>query len=110
MLKEERHELIKNEVELHNRILLTDIAEQIGVSIDTIRRDVKELDAASQLKKVHGGAISLGFTNYATQNKNIYAQEDKIKIAKKVLMYFLLEDVYLKILKLSLAQTLYISF
>tara|TARA_R110002050_G_scaffold118625_3_gene236139 strand:+ start:39170 stop:39919 length:750 start_codon:yes stop_codon:yes gene_type:complete len=85
MLKEERHELIKNEVELHNRILLTDIAEQIGVSIDTIRRDVKELDAASQLKKVHGGAISLGFTNYATQNKNIYAQEDKIKIAKKAL-------------------------
>ncbi|SMC57823.1 DeoR/GlpR family DNA-binding transcription regulator [Cellulophaga tyrosinoxydans] len=85
MLKEERHRVIINEVELHNRILLSDIAEQIGVSMDTIRRDVKELDADKQLKKVHGGAIALGFTNYATENKNIYALEDKIKIATKAL-------------------------
>ncbi|WP_165748077.1 DeoR/GlpR family DNA-binding transcription regulator [Cellulophaga sp. Z1A5H] len=85
MLKEERHKFILNEVELHNRILLTDIAEQLEVSIDTIRRDVKELDAGEQLKKVHGGAIALGFTNYATKNKNIYAQDDKIIIAEKAL-------------------------
>ena len=85
MLKEERHKVIINEVELHNRVLLSDIAEQIGVSVDTIRRDVKELDSEKQLKKVHGGAIALGFTNYATENKNIYALEDKIKIAKKAL-------------------------
>ena len=62
MLKEERQLAILNEVELHNRILLTDIAEKLNVSIDTARRDVKELDAVNKLRKVHGGAISLGFT------------------------------------------------
>ena len=41
MLKEERQQTILNEVDLHNRILITDIAEALDVSIDTIRRDVK---------------------------------------------------------------------
>jgi len=85
MLKEERFQTILNEVELHNRILLTDIAETLNVSIDTVRRDVKELDANQKLRKVHGGAISLGFISSSTRNENIYALEEKIKIAKKAL-------------------------
>jgi len=85
MLKEERHKMIISEVELHNRVLLTDLAEKLNVSIDTIRRDVKELDTTKQLKKVHGGAIALGYTNLAKYNENIYAQADKIKIAAKAL-------------------------
>lgn len=85
MLKEERFRLIVSEVELHNRILLTDMAKKIGVSIDTIRRDVKELDANKQLKKVYGGAIALGFSNFTQKNDKIYAQTHKIIIAKKAL-------------------------
>ncbi len=83
MLKEERQQLILSEVDLHNRILLTDIAESLDVSIDTVRRDVKELDAEKKLRKVHGGAISLGFTTNSARNQNIYALEQKIVIANK---------------------------
>lgn len=83
MLKEERQQTILNEVELHNRILLTDIAETLDVSIDTVRRDVKELDAESKLRKVHGGAISLGFTTNSARNSNIYALDNKVAIAQK---------------------------
>ncbi len=85
MLKEERQQTILNEVELHNRILLTDIAETLDVSIDTVRRDVKELDSEQKLRKVHGGAISLGFTTNSARNANIYALDEKTKIAKKAL-------------------------
>ena len=85
MLKEERQQTILNEVDLHNRILLTDIAETLDVSIDTVRRDVKELDADQKLRKVHGGAISLGFTTSSTRNTNIYALQEKTKIAQKAL-------------------------
>jgi DeoR/GlpR family transcriptional regulator of sugar metabolism len=85
MLKEERQQTILNEVELHNRILLTDIAESLDVSIDTVRRDVKELDAEKKLRKVHGGAISLGFTTNSARNNNIYALEDKTTIANKAI-------------------------
>ncbi len=85
MLKEERQQTILNEVALHNRILLTDIAETLDVSIDTIRRDVKELDAEQKLRKVHGGAISLGFITNSARNTNIYALDQKTKIAEKAL-------------------------
>ncbi|WP_299435442.1 DeoR/GlpR family DNA-binding transcription regulator [uncultured Maribacter sp.] len=85
MLKEERHFAILNEVALHNRVLLMDLAESLNVSIDTVRRDVKELDADNKLKKVHGGAISLGFTNKSLPNKNIYKLSEKKLIAKKAI-------------------------
>lgn len=85
MLKEERQRLILNEVEVHNRVLLTDLAEQLDVSIDTVRRDVKELDAEQKLRKVHGGAISMGFVSPAAANSNTYALEEKMGIAKKAL-------------------------
>lgn len=83
MLKEERQQTILSEVELHNRILLTDIAETLDVSIDTVRRDVKELDGEHKLRKVHGGAISLGFTTNSTRNNNIYKLAEKSTIAEK---------------------------
>ena len=54
MLKEERHQKILDEVSLRNRILLLDMAAQLNVSIDTIRRDVKELDK-KQLSRVLRG-------------------------------------------------------
>ena len=70
MLKEERHRIILGEVELHNRVLLTDLSEKLEVSIDTVRRDVKELDAEEKLRKVHGGAVSLGFVSPAAASPN----------------------------------------
>lgn len=85
MLKAERQKTILGEVELHNRVQLADIAEKLDVSIDTIRRDVKELDAENRLRKVHGGAVSLGFANYSPARNNVYALEDKIAIAEKAI-------------------------
>jgi DeoR/GlpR family transcriptional regulator of sugar metabolism len=83
MLKEERQQLILNEVDLHNRVLLNDLAEKLDVSVDTVRRDVKELDAVSRLRKVHGGAVSLGYTHTSARSSNIYALNEKIAIAEK---------------------------
>ena len=85
MLKEERHQFILNEVRIHNRVLLTDIADLLSVSVDTIRRDIKELDNSELLKKVHGGAISLGFNNYNPTGKKIYSLEKKARISEKAL-------------------------
>ena len=85
MLKEERQQKILNEVSLRNRVLLNDIAEHLDVSVDTVRRDVKELDKKKLLKKVHGGAISLSFTS----NKNsleVYDVDEKQLIARKAVV------------------------
>ncbi|UGU15697.1 DeoR/GlpR family DNA-binding transcription regulator [Sinomicrobium kalidii] len=85
MLKEERKQFILNEVRIHNRVLLTDIAELVKVSVDTVRRDIKELHDEKKLKKVHGGAISLGFYNYNTPGKKVYSIEKKSHIARKAI-------------------------
>ena len=85
MLKEERQHTILNEVDLHNRILITDIAEALDVSIDTIRSAVDELDAENKLRKVHGGAISMGYMTNSARNTNIYKLDDKVAIATKAI-------------------------
>ncbi|EIM73805.1 DeoR family transcriptional regulator [Nitritalea halalkaliphila LW7] len=83
MLKEERHAYILQEVRVHHRILLADIADTLQVSVDTIRRDVKELDEAQLVKKVHGGAVSLDYNIYNYVAKDNFLQQKKSDIAKK---------------------------
>ena len=85
MLIEERHQMILNEIALHNRVLLTDISEALDVSIDTVRRDVTRLDSEKKLKKVHGGAIALGYVNNNADPEKIYALEKKRTIAHKAI-------------------------
>ncbi|MHA7130125.1 DeoR/GlpR family DNA-binding transcription regulator [Algoriphagus namhaensis] len=85
MLKEERQKYILDQVHLHHRVLLNDLSEELNVSIDTVRRDVKELAEEKKLKKVHGGATSFGFMNFTKDESNIYLQSKKIKIAEKTI-------------------------
>ena len=95
MLKEERQRAILNEVERHNRVQLSDLAENLEVSIDTVRRDVKELDAENRLRKVHGGAVSLGFANYSPARNNVYKLAEKTAIAEKAVKLLKDESVIL---------------
>ena len=83
MNKKQRHQIILNEVHIHNRVLLTDLAGILKVSIDTVRRDVTELDSLIKLKKVHGGAVSNGFNIYSGRNREIYKLDKKTIIAQK---------------------------
>lgn len=83
MNKKQRHQIILNEVHIHNRVLLTDLAGILKVSIDTVRRDVTELDSLMKLKKVHGGAVSNGFNFYSGRNREIYKLDKKTIIAQK---------------------------
>jgi DeoR/GlpR family transcriptional regulator of sugar metabolism len=90
MLKEERHSFIINEVNVRNRVLLTDLATRLNVSEDTVRRDLKYLDDQGKVKKVHGGAISNSFHLYSYKEDQIYAHEAKTIIAQKA--HTLLKD------------------
>ncbi len=55
-LAQRRHELILNEVRRVGAIRVTALAEMLGVSDMTVRRDLEALDDAGLLNKVHGGA------------------------------------------------------
>lgn len=82
MLKKERQAIILRNVNLHNRLLVTDLSEEIKVSEDTIRRDLQELADDGKLIKVHGGALSKSFHN-SFNSSAVYAMENKKLIAQK---------------------------
>lgn len=58
MLKEERYQYILNKINQDYRVYLTTLSKELGVSDDTLRRDLLELDEKGLLTKVHGGAIA----------------------------------------------------
>lgn len=89
MLKAERQNIILEELRAFNRVRSIRLCELLKVSEDTIRRDLNDLEQNGQLKKVHGGAISLGFI---PSFKKREVQEIKTKhiVAKKALK--LIED------------------
>lgn len=82
MLKEERHNVILHEVNLHNKVLTTYLVDRLGVSEDTIRRDLNELAETGRIIKVHGGALSKSFHNSFSPT-DVYAPTEKKIIAQK---------------------------
>ncbi|MCU0449295.1 MAG: DeoR/GlpR family DNA-binding transcription regulator [Bernardetiaceae bacterium] len=58
MLKEERWGLILARLQTGQRVGSAELSRELGVSDDTIRRDLQELAQQGQLRKVHGGALA----------------------------------------------------
>jgi DeoR/GlpR family transcriptional regulator of sugar metabolism len=83
MLKRERQAYIVHQVNLHNKVLSATLSAEIDVSEDTIRRDLLELFEEGKLIKVHGGALSLAFSDITYPIKKIYSQDNKRVIAQK---------------------------
>lgn len=90
MLKTERHAFILHQVNLHNKVLSTDLSQQINVSDDTIRRDLQQLSDEGRIIKVHGGALSPSFHFGHHTSKEVYSYSQKKIIAQKAVS--LIED------------------
>ncbi len=82
MLKEERQNVILHEINLHNKVLTTYLVDRLGVSEDTIRRDLNDLADLGRIIKVHGGAVSKSFHNSFSPT-DVYARSEKRIIAQK---------------------------
>ncbi len=57
MLPAERLSYILNLLKRDGRVTVPTLSEELGVSIDTVRRDLRDLAASGQLQRVHGGAL-----------------------------------------------------
>lgn len=82
MLKKERQAYISQQLNIHNKVLSSDLSRQLDVSEDTVRRDLNELSEQGKLLKVHGGALSVGF-HFTLENNSIYSASEKKIIARK---------------------------
>lgn len=72
MLLAERQNRIIEQLNITGKVLAADLALQLGVSEDTIRRDLNKMGEADLIRRVHGGALPLQQTNpdYIDRLKN----------------------------------------
>lgn len=85
MLKKERQAYILQQINIHNKVLSSDLSVQLDVSEDTVRRDLQELAEEGKLIKVHGGALSKSFHFTLETSSNIYSLPEKKRIAYKAI-------------------------
>lgn len=95
MLYNERAELILQQLQLQSTVKVTELSQQLGVSVDTIRRDLKAMEQEGLIKCVRGGACLpesiISFSNFT--GREIINSEWKREIARKALGYIREGDV-----------------
>lgn len=84
LLKKERKDLVLKEINIHTRISLTELAEKLNVSEDTVRRDLNELSDEGEIIKIRGGAMSKAY-HHSSNLQETYAHSQKEIIGQKAL-------------------------
>jgi len=59
MLNSHRHEYILQRLSDNNRVTVAELMNGLDVSDETVRRDLKDLEAQGLLRRIHGGAIGV---------------------------------------------------
>ncbi len=82
METQERQANILSHAQRHGKIQATPLAAQLGVAVQTLRRDLRELCAAGLLERVHGGAVlPSGVTNIGYGDRRSLNRDAKMRIA-----------------------------
>src|SRR3954462_1792427 len=85
---EERQQAMAAMVAARGRIAVAALAEDFGVTTETVRRDLAALERAGMLRRVHGGAVPTGALTYvetALGERHGTRSEQKRKIAAAAL-------------------------
>jgi DeoR/GlpR family transcriptional regulator of sugar metabolism len=83
ILPEERHRLIRQRLEAQGRVLAVDLARDLSISEDTIRRDLRELAALGHCQRVYGGALRLSPASGDLQTRQRQNPEGKALAARR---------------------------
>jgi DeoR/GlpR family transcriptional regulator of sugar metabolism len=83
VLTDERRALILERLRTQGRVLAADLTAELDVSADTVRRDLRELDEAGLLRRVHGGALPRSGDAAPFQARARRAPEAKASIARR---------------------------
>lgn len=82
MYAEERQQVIADRARQDGRVEVAQLAEELDVTPETIRRDLTRLERLGQLKRVHGGAIPLDRLGFeppvATRDAAMTGEKERI--------------------------------
>lgn len=90
MYAEERQQAMADLIAKRGRVSVSDLAEEYGVTTETVRRDLSALERAGIVHRVHGGAVpagSLTVLETAVNDRDLSHSEEKDRIAKAALQF-----------------------
>jgi DeoR/GlpR family transcriptional regulator of sugar metabolism len=82
MLTSERKALLLDRLAAEGRLVAADLARELRVSEDTVRRDLRDLAAEGRLLRVHGGALPLSPTHQPLARRIGLEAETKVRLAR----------------------------
>lgn len=89
MLKIERQNFIMNELKNEGSILISSLSDSLNCHEETIRRDLKELESAGKLKRIHGGAYLPDYSDRSVpiDLRTSFFREEKREMAQIALPF-----------------------
>ena len=88
MLVGERRDLLLSRLRTEGKVLAKQIAAELGVAEDSIRRDLRELAAVGLCQRVYGGAlpVSPAIADYATRQAVATDSKQRVAVAAAALI------------------------
>lgn len=80
----QRHDLIRAQAQSEGKVTATALSDRLGVAVQTIRRDLRQLCAAGLLERIHGGAVlPSGVSNIGYGDRRALNRDIKLRIARR---------------------------
>lgn len=92
-LVSERHAWLLDRLFKTRKLLTTDIATELGISVDTVRRDLRSLHDQGLLRRVHGGAVPISPLPTSFADRQAEPGETRSRLAAAVVDRFRADQV-----------------
>ena len=79
MLVQQRYKHILEKLEKTGSVVANDIATELSISPETVRRDLIMLETHGKLKRVFGGAVTVNVNNHFTEFESRLNQNTELK-------------------------------
>lgn len=80
----ERQKRIRERLAREGRVVAATLAEEFGVSEDTIRRDLREMASAGLCERVYGGALPIGKGRASLSQRATVGKDVKLALAREL--------------------------
>jgi DeoR/GlpR family transcriptional regulator of sugar metabolism len=84
MLQSIRHAIILREIGLQPAVSTRQLTEILGVSRETVRKDIEHLAKDNHLTQIRGGATSIRSSEYPLAEREMINHDGKLRIAKRI--------------------------
>lgn len=94
MLALERQKRILELLSIEGAVMVSKLSQELGVTEETVRRDLEKLEAKEMLRRTHGGALPMDEGNYefSLEKRKTLNVEAKQALARKAVQYIATGD------------------